>query len=116
VIAGLGGKITKNEYWGVKSLAFRIRKNRKAHFSFFNIDAPPAAIAEMERQMSINEDVIRFMTIRVEKHEDGPSVMMKPSRRDDRDEFGGMGGGFEGGRGGGRSRRDSETPATTEAE
>jgi small subunit ribosomal protein S6 len=110
VIAGLGGKVTKNEYWGVKSLSFRIRKNRKAHFSFFNVDAPPAAIAEMERQMSINEDVIRFMTIRVEKLEDGPSVMMKPSRRDDRDEFG-MGGGFEGGRGGGgggRGRRDSE--------
>jgi small subunit ribosomal protein S6 len=110
VIASLGGKVTKNEYWGVKSLSFRIRKNRKAHLSYFNIDAPPAAIAEMERQMSINEDVIRFMTIRVEKLEDGPSVMMKPSRRDDRDEFG-MGGGFEGGRGGGgggRGRRETE--------
>ncbi len=108
VVTGLGGKITKNEYWGVKSLTFRVRKNRKAHFSFLNIDAPPAAVAEMERQMSINEDVIRFMTVKVEKHEDGPSVMMKPSRRDDREEFGGMGG-FEGGRGGGRGRRDAES-------
>jgi small subunit ribosomal protein S6 len=106
VLTSLGGKVTKQEYWGVKSLSFRIRKNRKAHFSFLNIDAPAAAIAEMERQMSINEDVIRFMTIKVEKHEDGPSVMMKPSRRDDRDEFG-MG--FDSGRssGGGRGRRDA---------
>jgi small subunit ribosomal protein S6 len=103
VIAGLGGKVTKTEYWGVKSLTFRIRKNRKAHFSFLHIDGPPAAIAEMERQMSINEDVIRFMTIKVDKLEDGPSVMMKPSRRDDRDDYG-MG--FEAPRGSSRGRRD----------
>jgi small subunit ribosomal protein S6 len=109
VLTAQGGKIVKTEYWGVKSLAFKVRKNRKAHFSFLNIDAPPAAIAEVERQMSINEDVIRFMTIKVDKFDDGPSAMMKPSRRDDRDEFGG-GMGFDSGPrgGGGRSRRDQD--------
>ncbi|MDE2578540.1 MAG: 30S ribosomal protein S6 [Hyphomicrobiales bacterium] len=81
IVAGLGGKITKNEYWGVKSLAYRIKKNRKAHFSLFNIDAPHAAVAEMERQMGLNEDVLRFMTIRVDALEEGPSAMMR--KRDD---------------------------------
>src|SRR5438552_7983863 len=85
VLSGLGGKVSKNEYWGVKSLTFRIKKNRKAHFTLLNIEAPPAAIAEMERQESINEDVIRFMTIRVDALEEGPSAMMRTSRRDDRD-------------------------------
>jgi len=84
VIAGLGGKTGKTEYWGVKSLTFRIKKNRKAHFTLLNIEAPPAAITEMERQESINEDVIRFMTIRVDELEEGPSAMMRASRRDDR--------------------------------
>jgi small subunit ribosomal protein S6 len=95
VIAGLGGKVGKSEYWGVKSLTFRIKKNRKAHYTFMNIEAPPAAIVEMERQESINEDVIRFMTVRVEALEEGPSAMMKSGRRDDRD---------RGGRGFGRGR------------
>ena len=72
IIESFGGKIEKVEYWGVKSLAYRIKKNRKAHFSLLNIDAPPAAIAEMERQMGINEDVIRVLTIRVEALEQGP--------------------------------------------
>ncbi len=72
IVEGLGGKFAKIEYWGVKSLAYRIKKNRKAHFSLLNIDAPPAAITEMERQMGINEDVLRFITIRVEEHEAGP--------------------------------------------
>lgn len=106
VVEGLGGTIDKVEYWGVKSLAYRIKKNRKAHFSLLNISAPPAAIAEMERQMGINEDILRFMTIRVEEHEEGPSAMMQKRDRDDRDDrgdrgFGGRGGGF-GGRGGDR--------------
>jgi small subunit ribosomal protein S6 len=95
VIAGLGGKVGKTEYWGVKSLTSRIKKNRKAHFTLMNIEAPPAAISEMERQESINEDVIRFMTIRVDELEEGPSAMMKTGRRDDRD---------RGGRGFGRGR------------
>ena len=86
VVTGLGGTIEKTEYWGVKSLAYRINKNRKAHFSLFNINAPHAAIAEMERQMGLSEDVLRFMTIRVEEHEEGPSAMMR--KRDDDGERG----------------------------
>ncbi|HLN08443.1 MAG TPA: 30S ribosomal protein S6, partial [Xanthobacteraceae bacterium] len=73
--------------WGVKSLAYRIRKNRKAHLTLLNIDAPPAAITEIERQERLNEDVLRFLTTRVEVHEDGPSAMMRKVDRDrDRDE------------------------------
>lgn len=79
-----GGKVTKNEYWGVKTLAYRINKNRKAHYMLLNIDGPHAAVAEMERQMRINEDVLRFMTIRVDELEEGPSVMMQKRDRDDR--------------------------------
>ena len=86
VVAGLGGSVAKTEYWGVKSLAYRIKKNRKAHFSLFNINAPHAAIAEMERQMGLSEDVLRFMTIRVEALEEGPSAMMR--KRDDDGERG----------------------------
>lgn len=86
VIESFGGKIEKVEYWGVKSLAYRIKKNRKAHFSLLNIDAPPAALAELERQLGINEDVIRFMTIRVEALEQGPSAMMRKRDDDDRGE------------------------------
>ncbi len=88
VIESKGGKIGKVEYWGVKSLAFRIKKNRKAHFTLINIDAPPAAIAEMERQMGINEDILRLLTLRVEAHEEGPSAMMRKREDSDRDERG----------------------------
>ena len=88
VIEENGGSVGKIEYWGVKSLAYRIRKNRKAHYTLMNLDAPPAAVAEMERQMSINEDVIRFLTIRADELEEGPSAMMRRGRdergRDDR--------------------------------
>ena len=80
-----GGKVTKNEYWGLKSLSYRIKKNRKAHYSLLNIDAPAPAVAEMERQMRINEDILRFMTIRVDELEEGPSAMMVKRDRDDRD-------------------------------
>src|SRR5690606_37423724 len=66
VLVSGGGKITKNEYWGLKTLSYRIRKNRKAHYSLLNIDAPATAVAEMERQMRINEDILRFMTVRVD--------------------------------------------------
>jgi small subunit ribosomal protein S6 len=84
VIEANGGSIPKIEYWGIKSLAYRIRKNRKAHFSFFNLDAPAAAIAEMERQMRISEDVLRFMTVRVETLEEEPSAQMQKRDRDER--------------------------------
>jgi small subunit ribosomal protein S6 len=84
VIEQNGGTIAKTEQWGVKSLAYRIKKNRKAHFALFNLDAPPAAVAEMERQMRISEDILRFMTVRVDAFEDGPSVMMQKRDRDER--------------------------------
>lgn len=89
VIADNGGSVGKVEAWGLKSIAFRIRKNRKAHYTLMNIDAPPAAVAEMERQLGINEDVLRYMTIRVEEHETEPSAMMQKRDRGDRDERGG---------------------------
>ena len=84
VIEGNGGKVEKTEMWGVKSLAYRIKKNRKAHFTMFNLDAPPAAVSEMERQMRINEDILRFITIRVDALETEPSVMRQKRDRDER--------------------------------
>lgn len=103
-----GGKVTKSEYWGVKSLAYKIKKSRKAHFSLLNIDAPPAAVAEMERRMGLSTEVLRFLTVKVEEHETEPSAMMRKSDRDERGDrdrggFGGRGGGggFRGGGGGG---------------
>ena len=89
VIEANGGHVTKVEYWGVKSLAYRIKKNRKAHYALFNLNAPPAAVAEMERQMGISEDVLRFMTVKVEALEEGPSAMLQRRDRDDRPERGG---------------------------
>ena len=79
-----GKLVGEPEYWGVKTLTFRIKKNRKAHFAMLRIDAPPAAVAEMERQERINEDVIRFLTIRVEAHDEGPSIMLQKRDRDER--------------------------------
>jgi small subunit ribosomal protein S6 len=79
-----GGSVGKSEYWGLKSLTFRINKNRKAHYTLMNIDAPHAAVAEMERQMGINEDVLRFLTIRVEELDEEPSVQMQKKERDER--------------------------------
>jgi small subunit ribosomal protein S6 len=87
VVEGLGGTVAKTEYWGVKSLSYRLRKNRKAHFTLMNLDAPPAAINEIERLERLNEDVLRYLTIRVDEHEEGPSAMMRRAERDrDRDE------------------------------
>lgn len=87
IIEQMGGKVTKLEQWGVKSLSYRLRKNRKAHFTLMNVDAPSAAINEIERLERLNEDVLRYLTIRVEQHEDGPSAMMRRAERDrDRDE------------------------------
>lgn len=87
IIEQAGGKVEKMEYWGVKSLSYRMRKNRKAHFTLLNIDAPPAALAEVERQQRLNEDILRYITIRVDEHETGPSAMMRKVDRDrDRDD------------------------------
>lgn len=120
VIEEGGGKIAKSEYWGLKSLAFKIKKNRKAHYTLLNIDAPPAAVAEMERRMGISTDIIRFLTVKVDAHEAEPSAMMRKSDRDERGERGERGGfrggdrgGFRGGdrggpRGGGEGRPDRE--------
>ena len=80
-----GGEVKKREYWGVRSLAYRMRKNRKGHYVLLNIDAPPPAIAELERTMRINEDVIRYLTIRVDALDEAPSVIMQSrGSRDDR--------------------------------
>ena len=82
IITDNGGTVAKTETWGLRSLAYRIAKNRKAHYVMLDIDAPAAALAELERQTGINEDIIRFMTIRVGAHEKGPSAMMRRSERD----------------------------------
>ncbi len=105
IIEAHGGKVAKVEYWGVKSLAYRIKKNRKAHMSLFNIDAPAAAIAEMERQQSLNEDVLRFLTLRVDALEEGPSAMLRKREESDRDDRG-----DRGDRRGGRFDRGDRPP------
>jgi small subunit ribosomal protein S6 len=132
VIEQGGGKVAKTEYWGLRSLAFKIKKSRKAHYTLFNLDAPPAAIAEMERLMGLSTDIIRFLTIRVDEHETEPSVQMRKGDRDDRGGRdgdrggfrgggvfrggdrggfrGGGGGGFRGGGGGGFRRDDDRGP------
>ncbi|MBL4599591.1 MAG: 30S ribosomal protein S6 [Rhizobiaceae bacterium] len=89
VLVDNGGTVSKVENWGLRNSAYRIQKNRKAHYLHMNVDAPSAALAEMERQMRIHEDILRYMTIRVEELEDGPSAMMKKSDRDDRRPRGG---------------------------
>jgi small subunit ribosomal protein S6 len=87
VIEGLGGTVVKLESWGVKSLSYRLHKNRKAHFTLMNISSPPAAINEIERLERLNEEVLRYLTIRVDAHEEGPSAMMRKVERDrDRDD------------------------------
>jgi small subunit ribosomal protein S6 len=80
-----GGKVDKTEYWGLKSLTYRIKKNRKAHFTLINIDAPHEAVTELERQMRLSTDIIRFLTVRVDEHEQGPSPMMRRADRDERE-------------------------------
>ena len=76
------GKVVKTETWGLRSLAYRIAKNRKAHYVMLDIDAPTGVVAELERQLNINEDIIRFMTVRVDELENGPSAMMRRGERD----------------------------------
>ena len=105
IITENGGKIAKTEYWGLKGLAYKIKKSRKAHYTLLNIDAPPAAVAEMERRMGLSTDVIRHLTIRVDEHDSAASVQMRKFDRDERPGFKGKRGGpggFKGGpRGGG---------------
>ena len=84
VIEANGGKVGRIENWGLKSLTYRIKKNRKAFYVLMDVDAPAAAIQEVERQQRYNEDILRFMTVKVEAHEEGPSAMMQKRDRDDR--------------------------------
>jgi small subunit ribosomal protein S6 len=126
VVEQMGGKVTKTESWGIRSLTYRMNKNRKAHFTLLNIDGPAAIVAEIERQERIHEDVIRYLTVRVDELEDGPSAMMRKAERDrdERGERGFGGGGFGGGFRGDRDRgdrgdrprrpREEEAPAATE--
>jgi small subunit ribosomal protein S6 len=136
IVETLGGKVVKMENWGIRSLTYRMNKNRKAHFVLLNIDGPSAVVAEIERQERISEDVIRYLTVRVEEHEEGPSAMLRKVDRDrDRDDRGGgfrgdreggfrgdregggfrggdrEGGGFRGDRGPRRPREDADVPA-----
>jgi small subunit ribosomal protein S6 len=108
------GKVIKTETWGLRTLTYKIQKNRKAHFVMLDIEASGAAIAELERQTRMNEDVIRYMTVRVDEHEKGPSVMMRKSDRPERSERGGFGGdrdrGDRGDRGAPRGDRPDRAP------
>ena len=103
IIEDNGGKVVKTETWGLRSLAYRIAKNRKGHYVMLDFEAPTPVVAELERQTQINEDVVRYMTIKVDAHEQGPSAMMRRNERSDR-----------GGRGrddrGGRGDRDDRGP------
>ena len=83
VLADNGGKVVENEYWGVKTMAYKINKNRKGHYAYLRSDAPAPAVQEMERLMRLHEDVMRVLTIKVDAHEDGPSVQMQ--KRDERE-------------------------------
>ncbi len=101
IVSDHNGKVVKTETWGLRGMAYKIAKNRKAHYVLLDIDAPAGVVAELERQTAINEDIIRYMTIKVDAHEAGPSVMMRKSERSERG-----GRGERGGREGGRDRDD----------
>ena len=98
IITNMGGTIAKREYWGVRKLAYRIKKNRKAHYLLFNINAPSDAVLEMERNMRLNEDILRYLTLRIEEVDEAPSVIMQA--KSDR----------SGGRGDRGDRRRDERP------
>ena len=102
IITENGGRVVKAETWGLRNLAYRIQKNRKAHYVLLDFEAPAPVVAELERQTQINEDVIRYMTIRVDEHEQGPSAMMRRNERSERD---------RGGRGDRGPRRDRDDRA-----
>ncbi|MGD1878856.1 MAG: 30S ribosomal protein S6 [Kiloniellaceae bacterium] len=118
-----GGRVASSEYWGLRTLAYRIKKNRKAHYQMLRLEAPAAALHEMERNMRLSDDVIRYLTVRVEELEEGPSVVMQS--RDRRDDRGGRGdrgdrgdrrppreGGREGGYRGDRGPREEKPTAS----
>lgn len=111
VVAAQGGQVTKREYWGLRNLTYRMKKNRKGHYMLFNLDAPPAAVNELERTMRINEDVIRYLTVRVEALEEGPSaVMQNRGRGEERERDRGRRGGY-----GDRERDEAPPPRLVEA-
>jgi small subunit ribosomal protein S6 len=133
IIDAQGGKVTKRENWGLRNLAYKIKKNRKGHYVLLNIDGPPAAILEMERNMRIHEDVLRYLTVRVEELEEGPSAVVRSRGREDGEREGGRPGGRfgdrerrprrdfgprEGGREGGgyRGRDNAEEPAAPQGD
>ncbi len=107
IIAEQGGQVVKREYWGLRSLSYRMKKNRKGHYVLFNLDAPPAAISELERNMRINEDVLRYLTVRVEALEEGPSAVMQSRGRGEERERGRRGFGD-------REPREAAAPASAE--
>jgi small subunit ribosomal protein S6 len=99
IVTTNGGTVVKTENWGLRSLAYKIAKNRKAHYVMIEFDGPGPVVAELERQTQINEDIIRYMTIKVDAHEAGPSVMLRKSERSERGDRGDRGD---------RPRRDRE--------
>ena len=114
VLADNGGKVVDNEYWGVRTLAYKINKNRKGHYAFLRSDAPSAAVQEMERLARLHDDVMRVLTVRVDDHKDGPSIQMQKREERDRGDRGerrdrdGDRGGDRGDRGERRERRDRD--------
>lgn len=109
IVEDNNGKVVKTETWGLRSLAYKIAKNRKAHYVMLDIDAPAGVVAELERQTAINEDVIRYMTIKVDALEPGPSAMMRKGERDGR-----RGRGDRDNREGGREERPRREAADSE--
>ena len=107
IIRSNGGKVEKTEQWGLRSLAYRINKNKKGHYVLFNLDAPPAAVTELERNLRLHEDILRFLTVSVEELEAGPSAVLRKDERSEKtfgdDRFGD--------RPRRAPRRDSETPS-----
>jgi small subunit ribosomal protein S6 len=114
IVKANGGEVKKTETWGLKSLIYRIKKNRKGHYVLLNIEAPPAAINELERNMRISEDILRYLTVRVEALEEGPSAMLQSRGRDDRPR--GAGDRFERPERGERFDRGERRPREREAE
>jgi small subunit ribosomal protein S6 len=112
IVSGQGGEVRKREYWGLRGLAYRIKKNRKAHYMLLGMEAPPAAVQEMERQLGLHEDVLRTLTLRIETIDEAPSAILA-RRGEDRDRERGFrgpkpAGRFGSGRGPGRERDDRE--------